>query len=245
MRLPRTHHVFRRASLACALCVVLAAPSFPATRVVVEAAHGGSDHGSKASGQSEKDWNLRFAQAFAKAVEAAGYDAVETRSKDQEVPSEKRFEVLNTSGASLGVVFHMDRESTGQVSGPLFVVQPPQTTALANEEGLPEAGTIPLSRFHRSLRLARSMAEAVGASSKFSPLSEDRAIGSDKEDPKGSILAVPHQSLRYAAVPAVVVTPLFLSHPEDLKRYSDDAAIQAFCASLVKGLQTYLEGDTK
>jgi N-acetylmuramoyl-L-alanine amidase len=217
--------------------------SFSATRIVVDAGHGGSDAGCRAPGQTEKSWNLKFAQAFAKALNDAGLDAVSVRAKDEDVSQDKRFEIINTSGASLAVLFHADRESTGKISGPFFVVQPPQTNSVGSEEGLPEAGTIPMGRYRQSLRLARLLAGAVGASTKFCPLSESRAVGTEGTDAKGSILAAPHQSLRYAAIPAVVVMPLFISHAEDLKKFSTDEAIATFCKSLAKGVASYLNGD--
>jgi N-acetylmuramoyl-L-alanine amidase len=217
--------------------------SFAATRIVVDAGHGGSDAGCRAPGQNEKTWNLKFAQAFSKALNDAGLDAVQVRAKDDDVSQDKRFEIINTSGASLAVIFHADRESSGKVAGPLFVVQPPQTNSIGPEEGLPEAGTIPLGRYRQSLRLARLLAGAVGSSAKFCPLSESRAVGAEGADAKGSVLAAPHQSLRYAAVPAVVVIPLFISHAEDLKKYSTDEAVAAFCKALAKGVASYLNGD--
>jgi N-acetylmuramoyl-L-alanine amidase len=62
-------------------------------------------------------------------------------------------------------------------------------------------------------------------------------------DAKGSVLAAPHQSLRYAAIPAVVVMPLFISHAEDLQKFSTDEAIATFCKALAKGVSSYLNGD--
>lgn len=214
-----------------------------AVRVMVEAAHGGDDSGLRVKGQSEKSWDLRFAQSFLKAIQDAGLEGVMVRSKDESITQNKRFEILNTSGASLALVFHCDRESTGTVGGPLFVVQPPQTNTVGPEEGLPEAGTVPLGRYRQSLRLARDLAASVGASQRFSPLSDGRAVGGEGTDPKGRVLAAPHVSLRYAALPSVVVIPVFLSHGDDMKKFSEDQAIDAFCKSLAQGVAAYVKGE--
>jgi N-acetylmuramoyl-L-alanine amidase len=218
-------------------------PCIAAVRVVVDAGHGGSDAGCRSSNQTEKSWNLKFALAFAKALSDQGVESVAVRTKDDLVRQDKRFETINTAGASLAVIFHADLESTGKIGGPFFVVQPPQTNVSGPEDGLPEAGTIPLGRFRQSLRLARLMAGAVGASPKFCPLSESRAVASEGTDPKGTVLAAPHESLRYSAIPAVVVTPLFISRIEDLQKFSTDEAIASFCKNLAQGVVLYLHGE--
>ncbi len=231
------------AALAC-LCL-LARPLAAGTRIAVDAGHGGGDKGSVAGSQVEKDWTLKFTKALTQSLTSAGYDVTAVRVKDDLIPYDKRFEILNTAGAAVALILHADRESTGKTRGPFFVVQPPQSGTPASDEGLPEAGSLPLSRYKQSLQLARQLALATGVSPKFSPLSDPRALAGDVSSPDGRILAVPHQSLRYIALPAVVIEPLFLTNPEDLELFGTDAAIQAFAQKITQGLGAYLRGEGK
>ena len=224
---------------------LLAGPLAAGTRIVVDAGHGGADKGSVAGSQVEKDWTLKFSRALVQTLTGAGYDVMAVRVKDDTISGDKRFEILNTAGAAVALILHADRESTGKTRGPYFVVQPPQSGTPATDEGLPEAGSLPLGRYKQSLQLARQLATAVGVSPKFSPLSDPRALAGDVSSPDGRILAVPHQSLRYVALPAVVIEPLFITNPEDLQLYGTDAAIQAFAQKITQGLAAYLRGEGK
>ena len=73
----------RRTPFLIALFLTATLSAWAGQHVVVEAAHGGTDSGSRAPGQTEKSWNLKFAQALAKALdEAALPDDVHRTLKD-------------------------------------------------------------------------------------------------------------------------------------------------------------------
>ncbi len=224
------------------LILGVASFSHAGSRVVVEAAHGGSDAGSRANGQSEKDWTLQFAKAVKTALEAAGVDVVLVRGKDEALTDDQRSERANTVGAAAAIVIHADRETTGAVQGPFVVVHPPMP-ATGREDGLPEAGRVSPGRFKQSRRLAGLLAVRLGVSDKPSPLSDSRVLAGDPPQAAGRILGAPHRSLRFMALPAVVVEPLFLSNKADLKKFDSQAAVDTFAKSLAQGVLDYLSDD--
>jgi N-acetylmuramoyl-L-alanine amidase len=42
-------------------------------------------------------------------------------------------------------------------------------------------------------------------------------------------------------IPAVVVTPLFLTSPDDLKKFSDGGSMAAFCQKITQGVGDYFQ----
>src|SRR5579859_390940 len=86
--------------LALGICTGFSpSPSLARPIVVVDAAPGGADKGVQAGGNSERDWNSKFAQYLEKAFQNAGYEVVMIRNKEQAAAYEKRAEAANTSKA--------------------------------------------------------------------------------------------------------------------------------------------------
>jgi len=209
-------------------------------QVAIDPGHGGSDAGSKEGSEIEKDWNLKVAQALDKAFEAAGYQVLMTRNADDEVDPEKRTNIINTSNARLVLVIHADREWTGTQSGPFLVVEPPNQTALTDPNAIQPLGAITPAQYHASLKLARDIAQKLGASTSLSDLSDSRGLAGEVVSPNGKVACLPHQSLRYLSKPAVVITPLFLTSTADLKKFADSKAMDDFTAKVVQGASEYL-----
>jgi N-acetylmuramoyl-L-alanine amidase len=218
-----------------------AVPAWAKARIVVDAAHGGSDGGVKAGSQVEKDWNLRFAQALEKAFTDAGYDVVLIRKRDETLASDKRAEMINTSGASAVIILHADREWTGSQRGPMLVVEPPNRADQGEAGEMPRWGVITPSEYHQSLRLARAIAQGMGIGAELSPLSDSRGLAGEAIGAEGRIYCLPHQSLRNLSRPAVVLTPLFLTSGSDLKKFSTAEALAEFAGQVVRGTSTYLQ----
>lgn len=210
-------------------------------RVVLDAAHGGSDTGVRAGSETEKEWNAKFALALEKALEAEGFEVVQARKKDETLPLDRRTALINTSQAAAAVVVHADREWTGTQKGPLLVVEPPNRTEADNLE-IARWGVTTPALYRSSLKLARDIAQKLGVSAELSPLSDSRGLAGEHPSPNGRILCLPHQSLRNLALPAVVLTPLFLTSPSDLKRFSQPQAVADWAARAAEGIADYLQG---
>jgi len=206
--------------------------------VAIDPAHGGADPGSKAGSAVEKDWNLRFARSIARSLKAAGFEVLLIREKDETLDLKDRLDRINASDADLAIVIHADREPSGTRSGPLLVVQPP--TANSDPPGLLPWGWVPVARHRAGVRLAKSLARSLGASTAFQGLSDRSGIGGESVRWDGGILCASHANLRYLTTTAVVLTPLFLTSKSDLERFSGDEAVEAFAAKVTEGVRDFL-----
>jgi N-acetylmuramoyl-L-alanine amidase len=219
----------------------LLSPTFSLARplVVLDAAHGGSDSGVKAGSEVEKEWNYKFAQALEKAIEGLGFDVVEVRKRDETIPQDKRAEIINTSQASVVIVIHADREWTGVQRGPMIVVEPPtQGTEYAD---IPRWGAITPFRYRSSLKLARDIAVQLGMGTELSSLSDSRGLMGEPTSSTSRLYCLPHQSLRYLSLPAVVITPLFLSSASDIRKFSGGETMAEFSSKVARGLADFLQ----
>jgi N-acetylmuramoyl-L-alanine amidase len=207
-------------------------------RVAIDAAHGGADPGSRSGSAIEKEWNLRFAKAVAKALKDAGFMPVLVREKDETLELKDRVDRLNAAEAALAIVVHADRDLTGTRRGPLLVVQPP--TGAPDPPGLLPWGWVPTWRHRSSVRLAKSLARSLGVGASFNALSDRGGSGGETLSWDGRILCASHANLRYVTAPAVVLTPLFLTSKADLEAFSDDSSVEAFATRVVTGVQEFL-----
>lgn len=210
-------------------------------QIVIDAAHGGSDKGVIEGTETEKDWNLKFAEALNKAFTAAGYQVILTRSSDELLDPEDRMNQINSSKARVVLVLHADREWTHTQNGPFIVVEPPNQMGLVAPDSIQPLGQITVAQYRASLKLAQDLAAKLGVNGALSDLSDSRGTMGEAVSPYGRIACLPHQSLRNLNKPAVVLTPLFLTSPSDLKRFSDPAALDEFSARVVQGVSAYLQ----
>ncbi len=207
--------------------------------IVLDAAHGGSDPGLKYGSEVEKEWNLRFALALEKALEEEGFEVVQVRHKDETIPLDKRAERANTAQASAILVIHADGEWAGERSGPMIIVEPPTQGGESTE--IPRWGVITPYQYRMSLKLGRDIAQALGFGMELSSLSDSRGTAGEALNDTARLYCLPHQGLRYLAPPAVVITPLFLSNPSDVKRFSADQAAADFAAQVARGVANFLQ----
>ncbi len=89
-----------------------------ATRIIVDAGHGGFDNGASYNGRLEKEDNLELAMLVGRDLADMGYDVYYTRDSDvYQSPSEKA-RIGNASGSDLFVSIHRNSSPTpGQYSG--------------------------------------------------------------------------------------------------------------------------------
>lgn len=234
-------YFFMVLTLGMALLLLSASSAWAKAKVVVDAAHGGTDAGVKAGSQVEKDWNLKIAEALERAFTDAGFDVVVIRRRDETISPDKRAEMINTSGASAVIVVHADREWTGSQKGPLFVVEPPNRADIGEPGEIPRWGVITPYMYHLNLRLAKFIAQGFGLTGELSTLSDGRGMTGEVSGPEGRILCLAHQSLRNLTRPAVVLIPLFLTSESDLKKFSSSEGLADFAAKVVRGTSNFLQ----
>lgn len=77
-----------------------------ATRIIIDAGHGGFDNGASYNGRLEKNDNLNLALALGDELERRGYDVVYTRTEDvYDSPSQKAAKA-NQLGGDLFISLH-------------------------------------------------------------------------------------------------------------------------------------------
>ena len=89
-----------------------------ATKIVVDAGHGGSNPGAVYQGRRESDDALRLAMAVGQILESNGYDVTYTRTSDVTQSVGQKAAIANEEGADLFVSIHRNAgEYPGQYSG--------------------------------------------------------------------------------------------------------------------------------
>lgn len=237
----KTFRLIQLSLLAVFLAMAVPHSLWAKPRIVLDAAHGGNDSGVKSGREVEKDWNYKVALALQKAFEENGFEVVVIRKGDTAITEDKRSELINTSQALAAIIIHADREFTGAQKGPYLVVEPPSKADLAETGESQKWGFIPLSQYRASLKLARAIGQKLEIETTFSNLSDSRGLGGETATADGRIYCLPHQSLRYLTLPAVVLTPLFLSSPSDVKKFSREDYLDDFAAKVARGTSDYLQ----
>jgi N-acetylmuramoyl-L-alanine amidase len=108
-----------RAFFAAIACLSLAlAAAADAAVVVVDAGHGGADHGAHANGVREKDVALAIAREIGRALEARAIQVVHTRTDDAFVPLAERTSIANRAEADLFLSVHANSSPSPHANGP-------------------------------------------------------------------------------------------------------------------------------
>ena len=89
-----------------------------ATKIVVDAGHGGSNPGATYQGRRESDDALRLAMAVGQILEENGYDVIYTRTSDVSQSVGQKAAIANEEGADLFVSLHRNAaEYPGKYNG--------------------------------------------------------------------------------------------------------------------------------
>jgi N-acetylmuramoyl-L-alanine amidase len=103
---------------------------FPA-RIVVDAGHGGKDHGAIRNGVREKDLNLSLAMMVKDALEAKGFKVYVTRSTDEFLPLPQITAITNRIRPDLFISIHHNASVNPALNGIETYYYTPQSLALA------------------------------------------------------------------------------------------------------------------
>ena len=196
-----------------------------ATRVLLDAGHGGRDPGAVAGGFLEKDVVLDITQRVATRLRDAGETVLMTRTNDVALTLEERTDIARQERADLFVSIHANQASVLQARGIESFVLPakgyPPTTSNRPDRGdyagnAHDAASTLLAKY-----VHRGMLRATGA--------PDRGV-------KRSRYVV----LREAPGPAVLVECGFLSNPTEARLLATDAYRDKLADGIAAGLQRYL-----
>ncbi len=89
-----------------------------ATKIIIDAGHGGYDNGASYQGRREKDDTLRLALALGDVLRGQGYDVEYTRTSDVYQSPVEKARIGNASGADYFISLHRNAAATpGQFNG--------------------------------------------------------------------------------------------------------------------------------
>ncbi|MGH7197805.1 MAG: N-acetylmuramoyl-L-alanine amidase [Candidatus Omnitrophota bacterium] len=187
-------------------------------RIVVDAGHGGQDHGATSRyGTREKDLVLEVAYRVRDELRTLGLDVIMTRDSDFFVPLEERARIANARQADLFVSIHANASRSPSLKGFEIYCVPPWAGNDLEDRKDGEAR-------RASIQMAGFVADAVERSVEIS----DRRI-------KSARFVV----LRQTLCPAVLIEMGYITNRDDEKRLNDSSYRQKMARGIVWGLLDY------
>jgi N-acetylmuramoyl-L-alanine amidase len=199
-------------------------PQQPARVIMLDAGHGGRDHGTHGKLYKEKTLTLQVAQKLAAKLRKCGFKVVLTRNDDRLLTLAQRSALARSQGADLFISLHANFTKSRTVKGiETFFLAPSGSPSTYGAKNL--AKRSPGNAFdHRNTRLAydiqKNLVKATGAS--------DRGI-------KHAQFAV----LNEAPCPAVLVELGFLSHAQEETSLGSSSYQDRLAQGLMQGVADF------
>lgn len=192
-------------------------------RVVIDAGHGGDDHGAAGpAGLLEKDLVLDLAQRLAGKLKKQGLAVLLTRSTDDFVALDDRTAVANASGADLFVSIHANASRVRSARGiETFFASPDATDAAAAELARAEnaafgAGAEKLADGDPVLAILGDLlaTQQLADSQEFARIAQ-RELAARAAARSRGVKQAPFVVLMGVRMPAVLVEVGFITNPQD------------------------------
>ena len=190
----------------------------PLTTVVIDAGHGGEDHGAEGLRGMESLYTLDTARVLKEKLEAAGWTVIMTRTKDDFVTRPERIIIANQHPDAVFLSIHYNAFTPEKQGLETFVLKP----ATANQAEAPEDG--PEALRTRSV----SLATAIHANCLHRLEMKDRGVQGARLD----VLAGIH-------IPGILIEGGFLTNVEDAARIADPNYRDKFAGAIAQGLENY------
>jgi N-acetylmuramoyl-L-alanine amidase len=234
------------ASAAAAPPGVTATPE-PFATVVVDAGHGGEDHGARGpKGLLEKDLVLDLARRLGARLAAEGLTVVMTRDGDRFVSLDERTRLANEAGADLFVSIHANASKLRDVAGIETFFASPEATdeaarALAQAENsafgeaaLRMAEGDPVRAILGDLLATAHLADAQ----EFARMAQ-RSLATAKASRSRGVKQAPFVVLMGVHAPAVLVEVGFLTNAGEEGRLSSEAERERLVGGLADAVATF------
>lgn len=198
--------------------------------VVLDAGHGGDDHGAEgASGLREKDLVLDVVQRLRSRLEKQSLRVVLTRDGDAYVPLQERTAIANRSGGDLFVSVHANAARARAARGiEIFFASLEASDEATRElaerenaafrEAAAAAEDDPLQSILGDLAEADQMRE----SDEFARFAHQRVASLDAKVPSRGVKQAPFVVLMGVRMPAALVEIGFITNPKDERDLADD-----------------------
>ena len=239
---------FVAACVGAAACGAAAPQADPFDVVVVDAGHGGQDHGARGpAGGLEKTVVLEIARALAAELRGHGLEVVMTRDEDAFVSLEKRTHIANDARGDLFVSIHANAAGDVRIRGTeTFFLSLDATDddarSVAERENL-ALGTSAASLGDASdpvLAILSSMSsqEHLVESQEFARMAQERLR---RMDPRGSrgVKQAPFVVLSGVLMPAALVEVGFITHPAEERTLRSRSGRKAVVASLTDAVLAF------
>lgn len=226
------------------------APAGGMRTIVIDAGHGGEDHGARgAGGTLEKDVTLGVARRLKAALEARlGVRVILTRDRDETVALDERAAVANNNKADVFLSLHANASVRASATGAeIFYLSLDDYGAEAQR--LAQSGGELLPVFSGGTReievILWEMAQAryIDASASLAAALETALRGRIPMS-RRAVQQAPFRVLVGANMPAVLVELGFISNPEQEKQLTSDAFQNAVVQSLAESLAAFRDSRT-
>lgn len=196
-------------------------------RVMIDAGHGGSDHGAvnKKANVKEKDINLAVAQAVGALLSSNNMEVLYTRTNDETLSLDDRSRLARKRKADLFISIHANFADNTTASGvETYITQPPGfagTTPITKARGFQIGNAFDYQNTMLGFEIHRRLCQ-------LTPDTVDRGL-------KRQAFYV----LREISCPATLIEVGFLSNPEEVRRMVDKPWQHACAYSIATGILAY------
>lgn len=212
---------------------------------MVDAGHGGEDHGARGpKGLLEKKAALDLAQALGERLETLGFEVGYTRSDDSFVPLWDRPRLANEAGADLFISLHLNSAKARAAKGSeVFFLALGEADQEADDLAAMENASAPgasvkvtdpvesiLEDLAQKAYLHDSEALAVSVQTQLNRMGGIRERG---------VKQAPFIVLRGAAMPAVLIETAFISNAREEAKLKDPAFRKKVAEAIATGIRRF------
>lgn len=196
-------------------------------RVMIDAGHGGSDHGAvnKKANVKEKDINLAVAQAVGALLSSNNMEVLYTRTNDETLSLDDRSRLARKRKADLFISIHANFADNTTASGvETYITQPPGfagTTPITKARGFQIGNAFDYQNTMLGFEIHRRLCQ-------LTPDTVDRGL-------KRQAFYV----LREISCPATLIEVGFLSNPDEVHRMVNASWQHACANSIATGILAY------
>jgi len=195
--------------------------------VILDAGHGGHDHGATGNGLREKDMNLDVVYRAGRMLQARGFNVYVTRKDDTFIPLEKRTALANRTPNAVFISVHFNDSKNIEASGiETFVLAPRGVPSMGRDElGVIDDRVHPgHARNAENILLAASVHSAMVARSQI---------------PDRGIKRARFHVLRNSRIPAILIEGGFMRNPRDGRLIADANYRQQLATAIVAGVERF------
>lgn len=215
--------------------------------VVLDAGHGGDDHGAEgASGLREKDLVLDVVRRLRTRLEQRSLQVVLTRDGDAYVPLQERTAIANRSGGDLFVSVHANAATARAARGveiffAALEASDEATRQLAERENAAFREAAPATTDDPLASILGDLAEAdqMRDSDEFARFAHVRVAGLDAKVPSRGVKQAPFVVLMGVQMPAALVEIGFITNPKEERELADDAHRERVAEALASAIADF------